>query len=252
MNPSSHLNLRQLLIMHLPFPQQQLHLPLCGATAYAEVLHWKGNLFPIPHGNSGKRFVRELSRLFRAFGEDTSIECIALAAIAVMPTLLLQNPSKSSKPKDHSAHLERRLILWEKGDINNLLLECRAIQARLPKRRKTSKHQQDAIDIVADGLWGGRNERSYFDVIVINPHARSNRHENLNSMYKRHENMKKRAYDQRVREVEQASFVSLVLSTTGGLGNSANTCLKRLASLLTTKQDQPYSQTVGWLIHSPC
>lgn len=117
------------------FHEPELHAPLfvwgdldvksfCQVinAAYSEVLHWKGNLFAIPHGHSGKRFVRELSHLFRAFKESTSIECIDLAAIDVMPTL--QNPSKSFKPKDHSV---RRLILWEKCDINNLLMECRAI-----------------------------------------------------------------------------------------------------------------------------
>ncbi len=57
------------------------------------------------------------------------------------------------------------------------------------------------LDIVADGLWGGRRERSYFDVRVVNPYARSNRLESLPALYRRHEKMKRRAYDQRVREV---------------------------------------------------
>ena len=97
------------------------------------------------------------------------------------------------------------------------------------------------LDIVADGLWGGRKERSYFDMRVINPHACSNHNENLNLMYRRDKNMKKR-HSIGVREVEQAYFVPLVLSATR-LGISAKSCLKRLTSLLATKRDQPYSQT---------
>ena len=55
------------------------------------------------------------------------------------------------------------------------------------------------LDIVADGLWGGRRERTYFDVRVVNAYARSNRLESLPALYCRHEKMKRRAYDQRVR-----------------------------------------------------
>ena len=97
---------------------------------------------------------------------------------------------------------------------------------------------------MADGLWGGRSERTYFDVRVVNPFARSNRRESLPG---RHENMKRRSYDQRIREVEHASFVPLVLSLTGGFGTRAGECLKRLASKRSEKWDQPYSQTIGWL-----
>ena len=40
------------------------------------------------------------------------------------------------------------------------------------------------LDIAANGFWGGRFERTYFDVRVFNPHAPSNRHPNC---YRKHE-----------------------------------------------------------------
>ncbi len=86
-----------------------------------------------------------------------------------------------------------------------------------------------------------------FDVRVFNPHAKSNRHPQMSSCYTKHERAKKRAYEQRVREVEQSSFTPLVLSATGGLGNEANTFYKRLASMLATKWDNNYSSTLCWL-----
>ena len=48
-----------------------------------------------------------------------------------MPALLLQQPSKNSKSKDHLVSLERRLKLWEEGDIRNLLHEGETIQERM-------------------------------------------------------------------------------------------------------------------------
>ena len=94
------------------------------------------------------------------------------------------------------------------------------------------------MDIAANGFWGGRFERIFFDVRVFNPHASSNRHPRC---YRKHKLEKKRHYEQRVREVEHASFTPLVLSATGGMANEATVFYKRLAFCLATKWDQPYS-----------
>ena len=112
-----------------------------------------------------------------------------------------------------------------------------------------SANSQDGarLDIAANGVWGGTFERTYFDVRVFNPHAPSNRHPQLSSCYRKHERIKKRAYEQRVREVEHSSFTPLVLSATGGLGNEANIFYKRLASMLASKWDNQYSTTLCWL-----
>ena len=100
----------------------------------------------------------------------------------------------------------------------------------------TSNAQDGArLDIAANGFWGGRFERTYFDVRVFNPHAPSNRHSNLSSCYRKHESLKKRAYEQRIRKVKHASFTPLVLSATGGMAAEATVFYKRLASCLAVK-----------------
>ena len=68
------------------------------------------------------------------------------------------------------------------------------------------------LDIEASGFWGGRFERTYYDVRVFNPFAPSNQHSQSESVYLHHENLKQRLYEQRVREVEHASFTPLVIS----------------------------------------
>ena len=52
-----------------------------------------------------------------------------------MRALLLQKRSKYSKSKDHLVSLERRLKLWEEGNISNLVHEEETIQ----ERRKISE-----------------------------------------------------------------------------------------------------------------
>ena len=54
------------------------------------------------------------------------------------------------------------------------------------------------LDIAANGVWGGTSELTYFDVRVFNPHAPSNRYTDLQSVYRKHEQIKKRAYEQRI------------------------------------------------------
>ncbi len=69
------------------------------------------------------------------------------------------------------------------------------------------------LDISANG---GRLEKTYFDFRVFNPHA-------LTACFKRGE---KRSYEQRVREIEHASFTPFTPSTTGGMGREATTFYK--------------------------
>ena len=66
------------------------------------------------------------------------------------------------------------------------------------------------------------------------------------AIYRKHEKVKKRAYEQRILEVEHASFTSLVFAS-GGLAKEATTFYKNLASRLAQKKDNTYSSTMNWL-----
>ena len=94
---------------------------------------------------------------------------------------------------------------------------------------------------------GGRSERAFVDVRVFNPFAPSNAAISLSACYKKHENSKKRAYGQRIREIEHASFTPVVMSATGGLAHEATCFYKRLVSLLSHKWGDKYSIVMGWL-----
>ena len=89
--------------------------------------------FLIPYGKVGKHFIKELARLYQAFAEDTALSSIALMACSVFQPLLLQKPYKQSKAKDHSAHLLRRLELWNQGSFDALIKEGRCIQDHLKR-----------------------------------------------------------------------------------------------------------------------
>ena len=99
---------------------------------------------------------------------------------------------------------------------------------------------QARLDVVASGVWGGWFERTYIDVRVFNPHASSNRSNSLAAGYIRQEKAKRRSYEQRIREVEHASFVPAIFSTTGGMGKHAAALYKRIASLIAEKTGEKY------------
>ena len=128
-----------------------------------------------------------------------------------------------------------------------------AIEPRLQPLNGESMTHRTAIttddarlDIRARGFWS-TSQDAYFDVRVFHPNAPSNNSGSLSAAYKKHEDIKKRAYGQRVREVEYGVFTPLVFSTTGGMGQEAATFYKRLADMHALKQQKPYSMVINWL-----
>lgn len=53
---------------------------------------------------------------------------------------ILQKPSRTSRSKDHVAHLQRRMELWLDGDVQALLDEGKCIQKRLGKATSPSNN----------------------------------------------------------------------------------------------------------------
>ena len=101
------------------------------AEVYEEQINWRKNTFSPPSGHSGTDFVRETTRLLRAYADKTPLERVALRAVTVMPGLMLQKPHPKAGTKEFVKHLSRRLNLWKEGRIQELLAEARAIQSRL-------------------------------------------------------------------------------------------------------------------------
>ena len=99
------------------------------------------------------------------------------------------------------------------------------------------------LDISAIGVWSPY-ERSFFDIRVTNPTARSNITKSLEAVYRQNENEKKRAYGQRVIDVEKGSFTPLVFTTTGGMGPECQRFNKRLAALIAKKTNEDRGQVM--------
>ena len=116
--------------------------------------------------------------------------------------------------------------------------------------RSTTTEDNARLDLSADGFWGHRFRRTYFDVRVFCPLSSTNTARSLSACYKENENIKKRKYEQRIQEVEHASFSPLVFSSSGGCAPVASLFIKKLALLHSAKHHQQYSKTINFNIPS--
>ena len=90
------------------------HESFCDTTngVYDEIVHFRRNIFNVPSGRAGKAFIEELAFWIKQFNSNSDLNSVALKAFMVLPTLILQKPSATSKSKEHSSAIERRLNLW--------------------------------------------------------------------------------------------------------------------------------------------
>jgi hypothetical protein len=114
-------------------------------------------------------------------------------------------------------------------------------------RYATAKREDEArIDVSARGFWV-RGSRAFADIRIFNPLARSYKTRSLEAAYRQNENEKKRAYNQRVVEVEHGSFMPLVFSALGGMSKECERFYKQLAMKLSEKQDTPFSVVMNYV-----
>ena len=55
-----------------------------------EVVYWRPKILLEPFRRAGRAFVRDLARLYQAYADASTLECIALKAGTVLQCLLLQ------------------------------------------------------------------------------------------------------------------------------------------------------------------
>ena len=106
------------------------------AKAYDEIVHWRKKFFMIPCNAVGKAFVNKLVTQLQSFVDSGGKDFVALYNFMVLPTLLLQKPTRDNCVyKEATEHLRRRLDLWDEQDLPSLLDEGRCLHKHALKRR---------------------------------------------------------------------------------------------------------------------
>ena len=102
------------------------------------------------------------------------------------------------------------------------------------------------LDVSARGIFR-RHELTFFDVRVTNPNCSTNQNLSLRRIYESHEKQKMTAYNDRVLQVEKASFVPLVYTTTGGMSPQCKQTHERIAHLIAEKRNESYADVATHL-----
>ena len=113
--------------------------------------------------------------------------------------------------------------------------------------RASANTKDDArLDIRARGFWR-RGQNAFFDVRITNADADSQRNSTIKSVLHKHEQEKKREYNQRVMEVEHGTLTPLILTTTGAMGHECQKYHKTLAEKISSKRGEKYDDVMRYI-----
>ena len=103
--------------------------------------------------------------------------------------------------------------------------------------KSTNTRQDTRLDISARGVWNIM-EMSFHDGNASNDGP-------IDQVFRKHEQEKKRVYNDRIIQVEKSTFTPLVFSTSGGIGRETETLHKRLVKLISDKKGTHYCGTMS-------
>ena len=121
---------------------------------FEDTIHWKKNLFLVPSGKPGNDFLELYVDWLKKFNTNSSFQHLAMKVVNILPNMLLQKPSATSKAKDHFTALEQRLQMWKDGKIKELWNDNRVIQKKLSVKPKKSSH--DITRVVSKLMFEGK------------------------------------------------------------------------------------------------
>ena len=114
-------------------------------------------------------------------------------------------------------------------------------------KHKTAKKDDGArVDVAARGVWT-RGSRAFFDVKVFTPLAQTYRDQTLPAAHRSAENSKKRAYRERVQQVEHGTFTPLVFTCYGGMSVECLKFYNHISDKISEKRDICGSLARSWI-----
>ena len=112
--------------------------------------------------------------------------------------------------------------------------------------RSANAADEARLDLSVRGFWQ-RGQKAFFDIRVFNPFAPTHRNQKLTNVFSAQEKEKKRAYGQRVIDIEHGSFTPLVFYPLGGCGREAERFLSVFAKRISDKRDIEQSVVTNWI-----
>ena len=125
-------------------------------------------------------------------------------------------------------------------------LKFQPLQGESFVNNSTTTEDEARLDIKANGIWGSRFSRAFYDVKIVNPHVKTSRKLHKDA-YKYNETLKDSRYHQRILKVEQSCFCPLVFGCTGGAAPTATRTMQRLDEKLSEKRQESYPESINYM-----
>ncbi len=120
---------------------------------YKEVVHWRPRFTRLNRSKAANLFTDARATSLDPLAGATSHSSYMKAAM-ILPHLAQARTKKSSISTN--AMIARRITMWNQGNFNELLVEARALQARLPVsgRRGANQDPNSFIELTKEGKIG--------------------------------------------------------------------------------------------------
>ena len=129
---------------------------------------------------------------------------------------------------------------------HNVQIEPLLLPIESDRERGGNTAEKARLDVAGVGVWGS-HEKTFLDIRIMHPNSPSYLNKPIEHVYVQHEKEKKRAYNERVLQVEKASFTPIVMSTSGGEGKEAARHHKRIATLISQKRNESYADVINYV-----
>ena len=106
---------------------------------YVRVVFWRKNMFQIPKGKQGRRYLELHTKYINGWCDNTSMRSFAWYAVMSLPHIMLQKTDRKMNNKLKKETLCRRLDAWEGDGIEECFRESSMLQARFSKKVATRR-----------------------------------------------------------------------------------------------------------------
>ena len=131
-------------------------------------------------------------------------------------------------------------------DFEAILLKKVCSDVEIEPKLQPVNNDEARLDIRARGFWRP-GQSAFFGVRLTNTNAQSQVNTPIETIYRKHENEKKRKYNDRVLNNEHGSFTPLVFAINGGMSHENTIYHKQLAEKIATKTQHRYDQVMAWI-----
>ena len=106
---------------------------------YNEAMFWKQNLFEPPKCHATKELIKLMVDLINDYVANAPHSSLVMTKLMIIPHLLLQKQHEHSTRTENIKCLERRILPWREGELDQLRKEAATLSDRFARKYRTKK-----------------------------------------------------------------------------------------------------------------